>query len=449
MMRFNDASGLNETEGWHHLAPSETTEQLQHAIYLAKKNHTSITVGGARHSMGGQSLPVARKSIAVELPSTPVKISEDKKSYTVGAGTRWQDVTRSLDAQGLSVKIMQSNNDFSVGGTISVNAHGWPAPFGPFGSSVKSFSMMLADGSIKNCSRTENKELFSHAIGGYGLFGILLEAELESVPNCAMHFDNHLLPAADFGEFFSRRITDPEKTSLRMAFGRLSLSKNNFLKETSAVFCHEVETNKLTPVKDAGLAHQFARAVYNIQKGNDFGKSLRWFAESKIGPYVHNQATRNNALHTSVDVFRNSNGRSTDILHEYFVPPEKFEAFLESCRRIIPDAGPELLNVTLRYLDTDKDSVMSFSPAPRIAAVMLFDQKKTPLAEQQMERMTRGLIDAALEQGGSYYLPYRLHATQEQFQAAYPMAKVFFENKRRYDSSNVFSNSLYLKYGQA
>lgn len=445
-MRFNDASDLNQTPKDHHVAPADTIEQLQRAIRLARKSGTSVTVGGARHSMGGQSLPIPSKGIAVELPPTPITISDDGTSYKVGAGTRWKDITRSLDEAGLSVKIMQSNNDFSIGGTLSVNAHGWPAPFGPFGSSVKSFSMMIADGSMKNCSRTENQDLFFHAIGGYGLFGVVMEAEMEAVPNCSMRFESRLLPAEIFGETFQRGILDTTRDTLRMAYGRLSISKGSFLKQASAVFCHEIERSQIDCVKEVGLGHAFARAVYNAQKGNDWGKAARWIAESRIMPYVHNEATRNNALHTSVDVFKNTRASSTDILHEYFVPPEKFESFLVACRKIIPDAGPELLNVTLRYLDTDRDSMMSFAPAPRIAAVMLFDQKKTPLAEKQMEAMTRLLIDAAIDLGGSYYLPYRLHATREQFHAAYPMAEAFFEKKRQYDPQSIFSNSLYLKY---
>jgi hypothetical protein len=49
---------------------------------------------------------------------------------------------------------------------------GWPVPYGPFGSTVRSLRMMLADGSIIECSRTKNSELFSFARGGYGLFAL-------------------------------------------------------------------------------------------------------------------------------------------------------------------------------------------------------------------------------------------------------------------------------------
>ncbi len=44
-----------------------------------------------------------------------------------------------LDEQGLSVKAMQSINIFTVGGTLSVNAHGIAHNPGPIASTVRSF----------------------------------------------------------------------------------------------------------------------------------------------------------------------------------------------------------------------------------------------------------------------------------------------------------------------
>ena len=51
---------------------------------------------------------------------------------------------------------------------------------------------------------------------------------------------------------------------------------------------------------------------------------------------------------------------------------------------------------------------------------MLFVQKRTAEADDDMRAMTVKLIDRTLAIGGSYYLPYRLHATREQLRAAYP-----------------------------
>lgn len=82
-------------------------------------------------------------------------------------------VIGALDPFGLSPKVMQSNADFEVASTFSVNAHGWPMPFGPMGSTVRSVRMVLADGSLVSALRSENAEVFAAAMGGYGLIGLI------------------------------------------------------------------------------------------------------------------------------------------------------------------------------------------------------------------------------------------------------------------------------------
>jgi FAD/FMN-containing dehydrogenase len=66
-----------------------------------------------------------------------------------------------------------------------------------------------------------------------------------------------------------------------------------------------------------------------------------------------------------------------------------------------------------------------------------------------MAAFTRDLIDVALNCGGTYYLPYRPHATHAQFRRAYPQAAEFFAQKKRFDPSEVFQNEIYLNYGPA
>ena len=61
--------------------------------------------------------------------------------------------------------------------------------------------------------------------------------------------------------------------------------------------------------------------------------------------------------------------------------------------------------------------------------MLFFSQARTPLADAQMATLTRVLVGAAL--GGTYYLPYRPHATRAQFARAYPSSAAFFAAKAR------------------
>jgi FAD/FMN-containing dehydrogenase len=78
---------------------------------------------------------------------------------------------------------------------------------------------------------------------------------------------------------------------------------------------------------------------------------------------------------------------------------------------------------------------------------MFFSQPRTQAGDSEMQKMTRELVDAALDSGGRYYLPYRLHPTVAQFRRAYPQADEFFNLKRHYDPQELFQNEFYRKYG--
>jgi FAD/FMN-containing dehydrogenase len=80
------------------------------------------------------------------------------------------------------------------------------------------------------------------------------------------------------------------------------------------------------------------------------------------------------------------------------------------------------------------------------AFVLYYKQRSSEAASRPAGVWTRELIDAALKQGGRYYLPYRLDATRKQFDAAYPEAGAFAARKARIDPDNRFRNLLWDKY---
>ena len=152
---LDDASRLNETPISRQAILTSRDDarllrELRATLGEAATEGRPIAFGGARHSMGGQSLP--RNGIAASFAAAVIEPDHENRIYRVSAGARWRDVIRALDPIGFSPAVTQSNHDFSIGGTLSVNAHGWPVPFGPFGSTVRRFRIMLADGSVVTCS---------------------------------------------------------------------------------------------------------------------------------------------------------------------------------------------------------------------------------------------------------------------------------------------------------
>ena len=447
---IDDASRMNATQVaqvWPVPSnPAVAEEQLAQLLKLAREENLRVSIAGTRHSMGGHTMYPGGIVIDM-LPFTDMRLDEQNNVLHVQSGAIWKDIIAFLDARGRSVAIMQSNNSFSVGGSISVNCHGWQYGRPPIASTVEGFRLMRADGSIVRCSRQENAELFSLVLGGYGLFGIILDVDLRVVPNERYRIEQIVVPVDEALETFEQRIKS--KPDVAMVYARLGIVPDNFLNAViiNVLYRDPSPDGQLPELSEPGMVG-LRRSMFRGSIGSDYGKQLRWEAETKLQPHLRNKYfSRNQLLNEGVEVFQNRSAESTDILHEYFVPRDGIVQFVDALRRIIPAHGGDLLNVTVRYVDTDTDTFLRFADEPVFALVMLFNQRTTAAANAQMRAMTQEMIDAVLAAGGRYYLPYRLHATLDQFRRAYPKAEEFFELKRKYDPDELFQNRFYLKYG--
>jgi FAD/FMN-containing dehydrogenase len=447
----DDASRLNLTRVAE-VIPVETDpvaaeRQLAALLARARAEGLHVSIAGTRHSMGGHS--ICPGGIVIDmLPFSGMELDEERDLLHVLAGARWRDIIPYLDRRRRSVSVMQSDNTFSVGGSLSVNCHGWQFGRPPIASTVESFRLMKADGSIVRCSRDENHELFTLALGGYGLFGIILDADLRVVSNERYRLEQFVVPVDEaLGTFAA---TVQEKPDAVMVYARMSVVPDEFLEEVILnVFYRDPAPDGALPELAEPDMVALRRSLFRGSAKSDYGKELRWEAETRLQPHLSNRHfSRNQLLNEGSEIFQNRTAGTTDILHEYFIPPRNIESFVVDLRDIIPRHRGNLLNVTVRSMERDDDSFLRYADQRMYSLVMLFNQPRTPEGEVRMEAMTRALIDAALAAGGRYYLPYRLHATREQFDRAYPQGAEFFRLKRQYDPEELFQNQFYLKYGK-
>lgn len=433
--------------------PDRAESELRELLAAARARGTHVSIAGARHSMGGQTLG-AKGAWTIDMlglnhigevfqrPHDP-----RRRWMTVGAGARWLEIVPKLRAQGYAPKVMQSNSDFTVGGSLSVNCHGWQHNSEPIASTVDSIRLMTADGVVRRCSRSENAELFSLALGGYGLFGIILEATLEVVPDEYYQARQKLVPPAEYVATFEE-MTSGQATG--MAYGRISTAPSSFLRESMVTVLHPVpapSNRSHNGVFDA-LLTKAKRTVFRNAVGNDRGKDFRWVMEKKHGETGGQVLRRSDILSEPAALFGNHDARFTEVLHEYFIPKNKLAVFLEKMRAIHADmACPDLLNITVRNVKPDRSTFLRYAREEVFGLVMLFHQRRGSSAdEEQMSQYTQRLVDAALACGGTYYLPYRLHARRDQFARAYPMSARFFALKRRHDPHGLFQNRFFQNY---
>lgn len=405
---------------------------------------TKISISGTRHSQGGH----LNSENAIILDMTNFKqvlsVSKESKTIVVQSGTTWADVQNVANKYGLSVKVMQSSNIFSIGGSLSANVHGRDPRYGPLIETINSFKIALANGDIVSASRTNNIELFKAAIGGYGLLGVILEAEIQLTENTELIKSTYKIPINLYAQDISAKAKD-----LSLHFGRCSFVQNDsFLKECySTNFQNHMATSitsQLEPEKNIKRnAFIFARSRHS-----DLGKKIRWRLQKSIidKPGKSKKTERNIAMQPPVKFLDYYDATNTDILQEYFVPLRNFNAFFAQFREQLIKSEVNLLSTTLRYLKPNNESYLSYANDEMIAIVIYVNIELNENALKDARTWTRNLVDLALEHEGTYYLTYQRFPSVEQFRDAYPNWQKFIEIKLKYDPNEVFSNQFYEYY---
>ncbi|MBY0415096.1 MAG: hypothetical protein K2Q18_13075, partial [Bdellovibrionales bacterium] len=131
---------------------------------------------------------------------------------------------------------------------------------------------------------------------------------------------------------------------------------------------------------------------------------------------------------------------------EYFVPVEKFYEFIPKMRKILQKYDVNVINVSIRHAFADKESYLSWAPNEAFSFVIYYKQGTSEAAKKSVKRWTQELIEASLSVGGTYYLPYQIHAMPDQFKRGYPNFQKFFDVKKKYDPTNKFRNKLWDAY---
>lgn len=439
----NDASQLNLTKIDTIIkVPNNKKEieiQLKNVLKYAKENNLKISIAGARHSMGGHT--IYPNGIVLNMLSyKQMELDTTNNILTIGSGALWEDALKYLDKYGKSIAIMQAFSSFSIGGSISVNGHGWQKDVPPLSASVVSFTLMKENGEIINCSRQENQELFKLVIGGYGLFGIILDVKLKVVENEALQYKYIRLSPDNYLKYYKKYIS--ENPNVNLVFGRLRISEKHFLEEATLNFFEKVEVS--IPVLQNEKSTEAQRLVFRGSVNSEYGKRLRWNLETGMNKVSRNEIySRNELLNDHVSLIENKDTSSTDLLQEYFIPERNFNQFIMDMKPILKKSKIDLLNITIRGVHQDQDSYLSYARENVFGFVFLFNQKKTDKQEADMKKLTNQLLEVALKNEGTFYLPYRLHIDKDKMRKSYPNADKFFQLKLKYDPTELFNNKFY------
>jgi FAD/FMN-containing dehydrogenase len=442
---IDDVSRLNRTRVREVLI-IKSIDQLKSAVARAAAEHLKISIAGKRHSQGGQTF--APDALVLDMTSFNAVLALDPKARItrVQSGATWEQVQDAANAVGLAVRVQQSSNIFTVGGSMSVNVHGRDPREATLINTIESFRLLTADGSLREVSRERNPELFSLVIGGYGLFGIIVDVDLRLTSNDVYEKHQARIGYKEYAKFFDATIRSNPEVGLEFAW--LAPVGSDLLRNLDV---HWFTKTDKRPPNVFKLTHETDiarnRAALSLSRSSSLAKRLRWYVQetfsARAGPSI---VCRNNVMRPEVSFLQHNSRNDTDILQEYFVPVANLPAFLDGFRDLVVHRNINLLNATVRYVPKDTGAFLSYATQDSFAIVILANQKLASKGRADAQQWTRELIDIALADGGTYYLPYQKYASTAQIRKAYPDLDRFFAKKRSYDPGEMFVNEFYLAY---
>ncbi|QBP43059.1 FAD-binding oxidoreductase [Paenisporosarcina antarctica] len=428
---------------------SDSEIEIRSIVRAASRHDDKISIAGMQHSQGGQTLYPGGILLDMKQYNKIIELDEKNKLITVQSGVTWADIQSYINPYGLALKVSQSQNIFTVGGSMSVNVHGRDIRNHSLIETVESFRLLNAQGQILQVSRDKHTELFNLVNGGYGLFGVILDVTLQLTEDELYQVKTESVSYDEYSSYFTNNVL--QKDDVKMHLARISVAPDSYLTEMYvtdySTSDDQSQLGNYTTLKRESII-AIPKFFLGLSRINEWGKNLFWTTQEKYSKRIDDTyISRNNVMRSETMFMDYESASNTEVLQEYFVPVNQYTAFIDDLRNTLKhEKDFNLLNITVRYVGKNEEAVMSYAKDDMFALVMLINQGTSKESIETTGRVIRNMIDVTLKHDGTYYLPYYQYPTNEQLNKAYPRTKEFFEMKEKYDPDERFMNLFYEEY---
>lgn len=448
-------SGLNETRVAAVRRP-RSFEDVRRVIREAREKGLPIAISGGRHAMGGQQF--AEGAILVDMRDLNWigPFDNQRGLLEVASGIQWPALLDALDAmqdeggEAWTIAQKQTGADrLTIGGALAANVHGRGLTMRPFIQDVESFLLIDAEAELHRCSRTENPSLFRLAIGGYGLFGIIVSVTLRLVRRQKLERVVRVIETPELVEAFNGRIAEG------FLYGDFQFAIDNdspgFLRRGIFACYKPTDPEREIPAAQRALSEDAWRDLLTLAHVD---KAECWERYSKHYLATHGQLywSHKHQLSTYMDDYHRELDRKLDacpgseMITELYVPRERLADFMDAAARLLRDKGGDCIYGTIRLIQRDHESFLAWAKGDFACIIFNLHADHDAASLAHSADLFRALIDLALARGGSYYLTYHRHATREQLLAAYPQFPEFLRLKLAYDPGERFQSEWYRHY---
>jgi FAD/FMN-containing dehydrogenase len=413
-----EVSSWGRLGSWEHEV--RTLSDRRQVVYQLKSSRSGIAYGMGR-SYGDVCLNpegVLWKTTGLD---RFISFDENTGWLVCEAGVLLRDIQRLVIPRGWILPVTPGTQLVTVGGAIANDVHGKSHHvLGSFGDHVQRIKLARTDGTIIECGPTLLPGWFSATVGGFGLTGVITEAEIQLRRVAGPWLDTETVPYTNLDEFF--RLSDESEADWEHAVswidcisgggGRGLFMRGN---PTDVGSRPEPRSRKITMplVPPISLVNRLSLRPFNMAYFN----LKKWQAGRSIAHYESFFYPLDNLLE-----WNRMYGPRGFFQYQSVVPREVGRAAVQAMLgEIVRSGDGSFLAVLKTFGNRQPVGMMSF-PQPGVTLALDFPNK----GERTLKLFER-LNAIVREAKGRIYLAKDATMPRDLFEAGYPHLQEFMQ----------------------
>lgn len=352
---------------------------------------------------------------------------------TCEAGVLLSEIIETFLPRGWFLKVTPGTKLITVGGAIAADVHGKNHHVdGCFGDTVHSLTLMLGDGTVRQCSREENTELFRATCGGMGLTGIILEAGFYLQPVQSATIEQGTIKTANLEETFA--------AFEKYADWPYSVAWIDCLAKGQSLGRSLLMLGKFAPLGELAYTPRKSKTVPCNFPGftlNSFSvRAFNALYYAKVRSRISMSFADVDSFFYPLDAINHWNriyGRKGFVQYQFILPKAQSYAGLQEVLGQIATSGMGSFLAVLKLYGPSNGNLLSF---PMEGYSLALDFKIQPGLFTLLERLDR----IVLQYGGRIYLAKDARVDRETFEKGYPQIEQFRQLRSSLGLSNIFNS---------
>ncbi len=349
------------------------------------------------------------------------------------SGVLLSEILQVFVKRGWFLKVTPGTRLITVGGAIASDVHGKNHHLvGCFSQCVESFDLMLPDGQIVSCSKSENVELFRATCGGMGLTGIILDATIALNRVNSAFLDQQTIKTRNLAETFAT-FENNQDAAYSVAWLDC-LAKGEHLGRSLLMLGDFRDDGDLDYhlKSKPGIPFNFPGFILNSWSIGAF--NTLYYA--KAGKGGRQQKIDIDSFFYPLDAIANWNriyGSKGFVQYQCVLPRDASLSGLQAMLKIISDKGKGSFLAVLKLCGHANDNYLSF---PLEGYSLALDFKIEPGLFDLLNLLDEILVD----HGGRIYLAKDARVSQSIFEKGYPGIGQFRQLRQQYKMNEKFNS---------